>query len=58
MSDSDDWEKGLDSDYEEEQKAKETEVAAKKNAAFDDEDKVDAEKKKAELEKAAKIRIE
>jgi len=42
MSDSDDWEKGLDSDYEEEQKTKEAEEAAKKNAAFDDEDKVDA----------------
>lgn len=58
MSDSDDWEKGLDSDYEEEQKVKETQEAAKKNAAFDDEDKVDAEKKKAALDKAAKLRIE
>lgn len=50
MSDSDDWEKGLESSDEEEKKK----VEEKKRAEFDDEDKVDAEKKKAELEKAAK----
>ena len=55
MSDSDDWEAGLDSGDEEK---KEQEEKEKKKAAFDDEDKVDPveeEKKKKEAAKKAAI---
>ena len=57
MDSDDDWENDA-LETEEEQKTKEVEEAAAKRAAFDDEDKVDAEAKKKKLEEEAKLKQE